>query len=311
MKLVFFGSSIESAKSIEILLEKDFELQMIVTRSKKPKGRGLKISKTPVEEIAKKNNIKLFNSEDLDDLNFLNSLKNINPDIFIVISYGKLLSEKILSIPKNGTINIHPSLLPFYRGPSPVASTILDGAKETGVSIMLLDKGMDTGPILLQSQPIQLNGQEKTSELSSRLFDIGSNLLIESLESFLDGNIIPKEQHHESATYTSVIRSSYGEINWYDKAQKIFNLYRAYDDWPGIYTFWNGKRIKLIQIQISTIEYPKILPGEINFFDNQFYIGTSTVPIKIDYLQIEGKKVMKSDDFFRGYSSIINTNLST
>lgn len=310
MKLVFFGSSIESAKSIEILLEKDFELQMIVSRSNKPKGRGLKISKTPVEEIAKKNNIKLFNSEDLEDLNFLNSLENLRPDIFIVISYGKLLSEKILSIPKKGTINIHPSLLPLYRGPSPVASAILDGAKETGVSIMLLDKGMDTGPILLQSQPIQLNGQEKTSELSSRLFDIGSNLLIESLEPFLNGNIIPKEQHHESATYTSAIRSSHGEINWHDKAQKIFNLYRAYDVWPGIYTFWNGKRIKLIQIQISTIEYPKILPGEINFFDNQFYIGTSTVPIKIDYLQIEGKKVMKSDDFFRGYSSIINTNLS-
>ena len=310
MKLVFFGSSIESAKAIETLLKKDFNLEIIVTRSKKPKGRGLKISTSPVEEIARKNNINLFNSEDLEDLNFLNLLKNINPDMFIVISYGKLLSEKILSIPKKGAINIHPSLLPLYRGPSPVASAILDGAKETGVSIMLLDKGMDSGPILLQSQSVQLNGEEKNSELSSRLFDIGSNLLTESLKSFFNAKIIPKEQHHEGATYTSIIRSSDGEINWNDKAQKIFNLYRAYDDWPGIYTFWNGKRIKLIQVQISSIKLSRVLPGEVKYLDSKLFIGTSTVPIKIDYLQIEGKKIMKSEEFFRGYSSIVDTNLS-
>ncbi len=310
MKSVFFGSSIESVNAIAILIKKNFDLKMIVTRSKKPKGRGLNISTTPVEEIAKKYNIDLFNSDNLEDLNFLNLLKNINPDVFIVISYGKLLSEKILTIPKSGTINIHPSLLPLYRGPSPVASAILDGAKETGVSIMLLDKGMDSGPILLQSQPIKLNGEEKKSELSSKLFNIGSNLLTESLKPFLNGNIIPKEQHHESATYTSIIRSSDGEINWHDKAQKIFNLYRAYDDWPGIYTFWNGKRIKLIQVQISSIKLSRFLPGEVKYLDSKLFIGTSTVPIKIDYLQIEGKKIMKSEEFFRGYSSIVDTNLS-
>ena len=266
--------------------------------------------KDPLYQFGLENDLPVKNFKRLRDNEAIESFKSFDVDLLVMAYVTDIVPMEIIKSPRLGTIQYHPSLLPLYRGPSPVASAILDGAKETGVSIMLLDKGMDSGPILLQSQSVQLNGEEKNSELSSRLFDIGSNLLTESLKSFFNAKIIPKEQHHEGATYTSIIRSSDGEINWNDKAQKIFNLYRAYDDWPGIYTFWNGKRIKLIQVQISNIQFPGILPGEVKYLDNKFFIGTSTVPIKIDYLQIEGKKIMKSEEFFRGYSSIVDTNLS-
>ena len=165
MKLVFFGSSENSAEVLKFIISKKYNINIVVTRKRKPQGRGLKLISNLVEDVANENEIKFLETDDLNDPNFINELRTLKPDIFIVVSFGKFLSQKILDIPLKGVINIHPSLLPLYRGPSPISAVILDGAKQTGVTIMLLNQGMDTGPILIQSDPVLLFGNETTSEL--------------------------------------------------------------------------------------------------------------------------------------------------
>ncbi|MBI21203.1 MAG: methionyl-tRNA formyltransferase [Chloroflexi bacterium] len=309
MKLVFFGSSENSAEVLKFIISKKYNIEIIVTRKRKPKGRGLKLISNPLEDVANQNKIKLLETDDLNDPNVINELKSLKPDIFLIVSFGKLLSQKILDIPLRGVINIHPSLLPLYRGPSPISSVILDGVKQTGVTIMLLDKGIDTGPILIQSDPVMLFGNETTSELSKDLFLKGSELLVEILDKYYQGKVNFTEQDHKFATYTNLIKANEGEINWQENADYIFKRYRAFDKWPGIFTFWKGKRIKLIELEIFKNNFQKIKPGNIILYDKNLLIGTGSCPLRIFSLQLEGKKISKSFDFVRGYKEILNQTL--
>lgn len=309
MKLVFFGSSENSAEVLKFIISKKYNIDIVVTRKRKPQGRGLKFISNLVEDVANANEIKILETDDLNDPNFINELKALKPDIFIVVSFGKFLSQKILDIPLKGVINIHPSLLPLYRGPSPISAVILDGAKQTGVTIMLLNQGMDTGPILIQSDPVLLFGNETTSELSKDLFLKGSELLVDILDKYYQGKINLIEQDNNFATYTNLIKATEGEINWQKNADYIFKRYRAFDKWPGIFTFWKGKRIKLIQLEIFNNNFQKIKPGKITLYDKNLLIGTGSYPLKIISLQLEGRKISKSLEFVKGYKQILNETL--
>jgi len=309
MKLVFFGSSENSAEVLKFIISKKYNIDIVVTRKRKPQGRGLKLISNLVEDVANENEIKFLETDDLNDPNFINELRTLKPDIFIVVSFGKFLSQKILDIPLKGVINIHPSLLPLYRGPSPISAVILDGAKQTGVTIMLLNQGMDTGPILIQSDPVLLFGNETTSELSKDLFLKGSELLVDILDKYYQGKINLIEQDNNFATYTNLIKATEGEINWQKSADYIFKRYRAFDKWPGIFTFWKRKRIKLIQLEIFNNNFQKIKPGKITLYDKNLLIGTGSCPLRIISLQLEGKKISKSLDFVKGYKEILNETL--
>ena len=309
MKLVFFGSSENSAEVLKFIISKKYNIDIVVTRKRKPQGRGLKLISNLVEDVANENEIKFLETDDLNDPNFINELRTLKPDIFIVVSFGKFLSQKILDIPLKGVINIHPSLLPLYRGPSPISAVILDGAKQTGVTIMLLNQGMDTGPILIQSDPVLLFGNETTSELSKDLFLKGSELLVDILDKYYQGKINLIEQDNNFATYTNLIKATEGEINWQKSADYIFKRYRAFDKWPGIFTFWKRKRIKLIQLEIFNNNFQKIKPGKITLYDKNLLIGTGSCPLRIISLQLEGKKISKSLDFIKGYKEILNETL--
>lgn len=309
MKLVFFGSSENSAEVLKFIISKKYSIDIVVTRKRKPQGRGLKLISNLVEDVANENEIKFLETDDLNDPNFINELRTLKPDIFIVVSFGKFLSQKILDIPLKGVINIHPSLLPLYRGPSPISAVILDGAKQTGVTIMLLNQGMDTGPILIQSDPVLLFGNETTSELSKDLFLKGSELLVDILDKYYQGKINLIEQDNNFATYTNLIKATEGEINWQKSADYIFKRYRAFDKWPGIFTFWKRKRIKLIQLEIFNNNFQKIKPGKITLYDKNLLIGTGSCPLRIISLQLEGKKISKSLDFVKGYKEILNETL--
>jgi len=309
MKLVFFGSSENSAEVLKFIISKKYNINIVVTRKRKPQGRGLKLISNLVEDVANENEIKFLETDDLNDPNFINELRTLKPDIFIVVSFGKFLSQKILDIPLKGVINIHPSLLPLYRGPSPISAVILDGAKQTGVTIMLLNQGMDTGPILIQSDPVLLFGNETTSELSKDLFLKGSELLVDILDKYYQGKINLIEQDNNFATYTNLIKATEGEINWQKSADYIFKRYRAFDKWPGIFTFWKRKRIKLIQLEIFNNNFQKIKPGKITLYDKNLLIGTGSCPLRIISLQLEGKKISKSLDFIKGYKEILNETL--
>ena len=309
MKLVFFGSSENSAEVLKFIISKKYNINIVVTRKRKPQGRGLKLISNLVEDVANENEIKFLETDDLNDPNFINELRTLKPDIFIVVSFGKFLSQKILDIPLKGVINIHPSLLPLYRGPSPISAVILDGAKQTGVTIMLLNQGMDTGPILIQSDPVLLFGNETNSELSKDLFLKGSELLVDILDKYYQGKINLIEQDNNFATYTNLIKATEGEINWQKSADYIFKRYRAFDKWPGIFTFWKRKRIKLIQLEIFNNNFQKIKPGKITLYDKNLLIGTGSCPLRIISLQLEGKKISKSLDFIKGYKEILNETL--
>ena len=309
MKLVFFGSSENSAEVLKFIISKKYNINIVVTRKRKPQGRGLKLISNLVENVANENEIKFLETDDLNDPNFINELRTLKPDIFIVVSFGKFLSQKILDIPLKGVINIHPSLLPLYRGPSPISAVILDGAKQTGVTIMLLNQGMDTGPILIQSDPVLLFGNETTSELSKDLFLKGSELLVDILDKYYQGKINLIEQDNNFATYTNLIKATEGEINWQKSADYIFKRYRAFDKWPGIFTFWKRKRIKLIQLEIFNNNFQKIKPGKITLYDKNLLIGTGSCPLRIISLQLEGKKISKSLDLVKGYKEILNETL--
>ena len=309
MKLVFFGSSENSAEVLKFIISKKYNINIVVTRKRKPQGRGLKLISNLVEDVANENEIKFLETDDLNDPNFINELRTLKPDIFIVVSFGKFLSQKILDIPLKGVINIHPSLLPLYRGPSPISAVIFDGAKQTGVTIMLLNQGMDTGPILIQSDPVLLFGNETNSELSKDLFLKGSELLVDILDKYYQGKINLIEQDNNFATYNNLIKATEGEINWQKSADYIFKRYRAFDKWPGIFTFWKRKRIKLIQLEIFTNNFQKSKPGKITLYDKNLLIGTGSCPLRIISLQLEGKKISKSLDFIKGYKEILNETL--
>ena len=311
MRLVFFGSSKESSEVLNKLLNDDFKVDLVVTQDSKASGRGLIISATPVEKVAKTKNLEVTNGNGLFQEDQIKKLIKRNPDLFVVAAYGKILPKAILKIPRLGTINIHPSMLPLFRGPSPVATAILEGVASTGVTIMLLDEGMDTGPIIKQSDAITLRGDEKCSELSRMLFEIGGNLLIDSIRDFERGVIQTTEQDESLATLTKLIRSSDGEINWNEEAIKIYRLMRAFDEWPGIYTFWEGKRLKIIDMEITENTRWVIQPGRVVKKGKNMFIGTGSGPLKILSLQLEGRRTITGNQFLVGYHSIVGSTLPT
>lgn len=311
MRLVFFGSSKESSEVLNKLLNDDFKVDLVVTQDSKASGRGLRISATPVEKVAKTKNLEVTNGNGLFQEDQIKKLIKRNPDLFVVAAYGKILPKAILKIPRLGTINIHPSMLPLFRGPSPVATAILEGVASTGVTIMLLDEGMDTGPIIKQSDAITLRGDEKCSELSRMLFEIGGNLLIDSIRDFERGVIQTTDQDESLATLTKLIRSSDGEINWNEEAIKIYRLMRAFDEWPGIYTFWEGKRLKIIDMEITENTRWVIQPGRVVKKGKNMFIGTGSGPLKILSLQLEGRRTITGNQFLVGYHSIVGSTLPT
>jgi len=204
-------------------------------------------------------------------------IEKLRPDLVIVASYGKIIPKKILAIPKYGSINIHPSLLPKYRGPSPIQMTILKGDKTTGVTIMLMDEKIDHGKIIDQKK-YQIPKGINYKELKDILADHGIKLLIKIIPKWINGKIKAKEQNHSQATYTKIIKREDGEINWNKSVKEIERKIRAFDPWPGTFVFWKGKRIKILKAAI--LKNNKLV---------------------IKKLQPEGKKPMSMDDFLRGH----------
>jgi len=311
MRLVFFGSSNDSSEVLNKLLNDGFNVELVVTQGSKASGRGLRITVTPVEKVAKAKNVEVTNGDTLFKKEYRKKLIERKPDLFIVVAYGKILPKAIIKIPRLGTINVHPSILPFFRGPSPVATAILEGAGSTGVTLMLLDEGMDTGPIIKKSDSIILRGDEKCSELSRKLFEIGGNLLIDSIKDFERGVIETIPQDESLATVTKLIRSSDGEINWNEKAIKIYRLMRAFDEWPGIYTFWEGRRLKIIDMEMTENKPWMTEPGRVVIKGKNMFIGTGSEPLKILSLQLEGRRTITSNEFLLGYHSIVGNTLPT
>jgi len=269
-RIVFFGTPQLGVQVLEKLIAKGFKPIVVVTREDKPVGRGQKTTPPPVKTVAQKHKIPIFQPKKLkENQEIARELKSFLPNLFIVAAYGRIIPREILEIPKYGTLNVHPSLLPKYRGASPIQSAILAEEKETGVTIILLDEEMDHGPIIAQEK-IDLNVTETAEDLKKKLGDSGAELLIRTIPAWIEGKIKPKEQNHKKATFTKVFTKEDGYIDLSNPpSPEKFNLMvRAFYPWPGTWTKWQNKIIKF-------------MPGNL--------------------IQPEGKKPITVKEFLNGY----------
>ncbi len=297
-RIVFMGSP-EFALPTLAALHQHFKLVGIVTQPDKPAGRGRRMTPPPVKIYAEKHQIPVIQPRKLTLPDPVRQIELWNPDLIVVAAYGKILRENVLNIPKYGCINVHASLLPRWRGAAPIQAAILNGDSHSGCTIMLMDKGMDTGAILKQvSEPIRADDTAAT--LAKRLAEAGARLLIETIPAFLQGEIIPIHQDNEQATYAPMIKKSDGELDISQHAEILERKIRAYTPWPGTFIrLPGGKTLKIIQAHVVLDESTRHA-AFIRYHNRYPAIATPSGILVLDVVQPAGKKPMQGDQFLRG-----------
>ncbi|MEX0916488.1 MAG: methionyl-tRNA formyltransferase, partial [Candidatus Spechtbacterales bacterium] len=287
------------------LCESSYKPLLVVTAPDKPAGRGYGMTPPEVKEAAAHHGIPVFQPEKLDE-QFAQQLRGEEWDVFIVAAYGKIIPQCILEIPAKGTLNVHGSLLPKYRGSSPIQTAIANGDATTGATIMLIDERMDHGPLIAQKEfPI---AKEATSgTLFVKMAEEGARLLVETLPRWLSGEQKAIAQNHEKATTTSMLSKEDGRIDWTKSAVELERLVRAYDPWPGTFTFWGGRRVKILKTRVAPISAST--PGTVVEYSPGIAVGTADSSLVIHSLQLEGKKAQSGEEFARAYPNIIGAVL--
>lgn len=284
--------------SLKILIQNNYKICGVFTKPDKPQGRRQEIMPTPVKLCAQENLIPVFQPEKLKTQETFDLVQKLNPDLIIVVAYGKILPKNIIDFPKYGCINIHGSLLPKYRGAAPIQWSIINGDQVTGVSTMFMDEGLDTGDILLQSK-VSINNEENSGELKQKMSIIGADLLIKTIKKLEDNNLTRIKQDDSQATLSPPLDKITGVINWNRPSNEIHNLVRGSNPWPIAHTILKGKLFKIYKTKIST-KY-SINPGKI-ISTNPFIVGCGgNTSIELLEVQIEGKKRMSAVEFARGY----------
>ncbi|MCH2308516.1 MAG: methionyl-tRNA formyltransferase [SAR202 cluster bacterium] len=308
MKMIFMGSSDYGMPVLKNLIAENFNIVSVYTKSDPITKIKLKQS-NPIESLAISNQIPVHLPKKIDEKE-IDLLTKIAPDIIIVAAYGLYLPPKIIDLPKFGCLNIHPSLLPKYRGPSPVISTILSDEKATGVSIIKINNKLDAGP-MLKSQIVNRICNETAYDLTKRLFSIGSELLIDIIPRWIKNEISPISQKESDATFTKKITKSDGEIKWNLSSKEIYLKTLAYNPWPKTYSWWNGKRIILTKMELtSTKENNNVAPGTIiRTSSNKIAISTATTDLLLSTIQLEGKREISVQEFVLGHPTFINSKL--
>jgi methionyl-tRNA formyltransferase len=255
MKIVFMGTAELSCASLEKLAGK-FSVVAVVTQPDKAKGREMKLQFSPVKILAGKLKLPVLQPAKARDEKFISELRELKPDLIVVVAYGQILPQSILDLPEFGCLNVHTSLLPKYRGASPIQSAILNGETETGVTIMKMDAGLDTGEIISQAYTPILP-EDNSQILHDRLAQLGAELLVETIPDYASGKILPKPQPVDGASYAAKIKREDGEIDWNEPAEKILNRLRAFTPWPGIFTFLPGEPEQIVR---ATTNPKKTLP---------------------------------------------------
>lgn len=301
-----------AANILRVLLENKFNIISVYTQSDKKVGRKQTLEESAVKKNAEKNRIKVFQPSKFDD-EVTQEIKNQKPDLIIVSAYGKILPADILKIPKYGVINTHPSALPKYRGASPIQNAILNGEKKTSATIMLLSEEVDAGDILAQKE-IEIDKDETYPDLSKKLSDISAELLLELISSWTTGKINPIKQNKDLASFCQMIKKEDGRINWNESAQKIYNRYRAFFVWPGIFTYWKKDnrevRIKLDKISVEKdVSENNFEVGEVFLENEKIKIKTGSGNVILEEIQLEGKNKINANDFVRGYANFVGSVL--
>lgn len=296
LRIIFLGTPLFAVPILQTLSENGWPVLAVVTAPDKPVGRKKVLTPSPVKTLAQELQIPVHHSLDI--------ITEIKPDLCVVVAYGKLIGEKYLAVPRLGFINIHPSLLPAYRGPSPIQSALLDGCSGTGVSLMLLDKEMDHGPVLAQEDwTIPAGTDEPFCEAA--LAKKGAELLVKTLPRIADGSITPHEQNHAQATFTKKFTRQDGRLDWTASAPTIANRIRALGTNPGTWTTWNSKTLNIFHAHPLESVTPAYPPGTVFDHGGHLVVSCGTGSLIIDELQLEGGTRQNTSDFLNGRANII------
>ena len=275
----------------------------MISQPDKPKGRGKNLQPTPVKEAAMELGLPVYQPKKVRDPEFIQVMKELNPDVIVVVAFGQIIPKEILHMPKYGCINVHASLLPAYRGAAPIQWAVINGDKESGVTIMRMDEGVDTGD-MINKVIVPLNEKETGGSLFDRLSESGAKLLVETLPMLEDGSAVFEKQPEESTTpYAAMISKKMGELDWAKSATELERLIRGLNPWPSAFSHLNGKTLKIWEASVEEENGEKKAPGTVLQADAKgFQIQTGEGILKIDTLQMEGKKRMDAQAFLRGYT---------
>ena len=312
MRLVFMGTPSFAVPVLSGLTGfEGHEVVGVYTQPDRSAGRGRKAQSSPIKDYAQEHGLPIFQPASLRSAEVQAELAALQPDLVIVAAYGKLLPKPILDLAPLGCLNIHPSLLPRHRGPSPVATTILNGDQVTGVTIMLLDEGMDTGPLIAQHE-FFLKGNETTDALTAALFKLGGTLLEESLPQWQSGALLSEPQDESLASVTRKLERADGLADWSLSADELERHARAFTPWPGLFTSWNGSGLKLVTVAFVASDSGEFVPGTVVATDHPDLpaaVATSKGFLGLKIVQLEGKKAVSVKDFLNGSPSFIGSSL--
>lgn len=302
MKIVFMGTPDFAEKSLEAIYNSGHEILAVVTNPDRPKGRGMKMVSSPVKEFAVSKNLKIYQPEKVrKNIEFIEEIKKLQPDVICVVAYGKILPKEILDIPKLGCINVHGSLLPKYRGAAPIQWAVINGEKVTGVTTMYMDIGMDTGDMILKEE-VSIGEDETTGELWDKLSEVGAKLLVKTLSQIEDGNA-PRLPQGEDFTMAPMLNKDMSKIDWNSKtAKEIKNLVRGLNPIMGTYSYLDDKKIKFWKVDVLPLENENVENGTILKSNSKdgLYIKAKDGVIKVLEIQGENSKRMPIQDFLRG-----------
>lgn len=301
MRIVFMGTSEFAVPILTAILQSRHELVGVVTQPDKPGGRGRRVRVSPVKQVAEEADIPIYQPEKVRDREFVEVMRGIAPDAIVVAAYGQIIPPAILEIPRFGCINVHASLLPKYRGAAPVHHALFNGETRTGVTTMMMDPGLDTGPILLQRE-VDIYPDDNEGSLEKRLAEVGAQLLLETLEGLESGGIVPVPQDNNRATYAPSVTREQCAVDWEENADSIVNRIRGCTPRPGAFTFWRGSPLKILQAYTLPEEGDMKSPGDVVRVDKRgILVQAGKGIVCLVEVQPENRTRMHAADFARGY----------
>jgi len=307
-RIVFMGTPTFASIILEGLFEDGWNVVGAVTQPDRPRGRGRKLTTPPVSQVAQAHGILVLQPKKIKDGVFLEDLADLRPDMMVVAAFGRILPRDVLSLPSLGCYNVHASVLPAYRGPAPVRWAIINGEKTTGITIFRMDEGMDTGDLLL-SESLEIGPDETAGVVTERLARLAARIITPALRDIVGGTARFVPQEHDKATVVPILKKGDGRIDWSLSAESIRNRIRGLDPWPGAFTFWRGKRLRLWEAEANEAGSAG-KPGEVLSVDNEgVMVRAGEGTLRLKSVQLEGGRRMRVEEFLRGHKMRPGENL--
>jgi methionyl-tRNA formyltransferase len=306
-RIVFMGTSEFAVPILDALTRTSHNIVGIYTRADQPAGRGKQLQPSPIKQLAAVRGLPIFQPPTLRQPDYIAQLRELTPDVIIVAAYGLLLPRDVLTIPPRGCINTHASLLPRHRGAAPIIAAILAGDAETGITLMQMDEGLDTGPMLAQ-RAIPIGDDDTTGTLTPKLANLAAELLSETLPRILAGEIVPQPQDHVRATMFKQIKKEDGVIDWTRPATEMARRVRAFNPWPSAFTFWNGVQLKILRAEAGNGRI-HVDPGWVFKMEGNIWVGAGKGALILREVQLAGKRAMNIEEFVRGQREFVGSSL--